>query len=59
MAEFFRDLDGTGSMHTCAKGDQDAVAYVPLNEVLDIIQLAREGKIDSDLRSIRSRIENL
>lgn len=26
---YLRDLDGTGSMHVCAKGDPGAVAYVP------------------------------
>jgi len=28
---YLRDIDGTGSMHVCAKGDPGAVAYVPVN----------------------------
>jgi hypothetical protein len=31
----------------------------PIQDVLDIIELAREGEIDSDLRSIRYRVEQL
>ena len=27
---YMRDLDGTGSMHPCLKGDPGAVAYCPL-----------------------------
>jgi hypothetical protein len=28
---YMRDLDGTGSMHPCLKGDPGAVAYEPVN----------------------------
>lgn len=27
---YLRDLDGTGSMHPCSKGDPGAIAYYPL-----------------------------
>lgn len=30
MSVYLRDLDGTGSMHVCAKGDPGAVEYVPV-----------------------------
>jgi len=46
--------------------DQEAIARAimkaridALRECLEIIRLAREGEIDGDLRSIRSRIEDL
>lgn len=26
---YLRDLDGTGSMHVCSKGDAGAIAYCP------------------------------
>lgn len=26
---FMRDVDGTGSLHPCSKGDPGAMAYVP------------------------------
>lgn len=29
-AVYLRDLDGTGSMHVCAKGDPGAIAFSPL-----------------------------
>lgn len=30
---YLRDLDGTGSMHVCAKGDPGAVEYLPVAQV--------------------------
>lgn len=29
MSIWLRDVDGTGSMHPCAKGDPGAIEYVP------------------------------
>lgn len=26
---YLRDVDGTGSLHPCSKGDEGAIAYVP------------------------------
>ena len=31
MSVYLRDLDGTGSMHVCAKGDPGAVEYIPVD----------------------------
>ncbi len=35
------------------------VEYIRKDAVTDIIQLAREGEIDADLRSLRSRIQSI
>ena len=30
---YLRDIDGTGSLHPCLKGDPGAIAFVPLSDV--------------------------
>lgn len=33
---FLRDVDGTGSLHPCLKGDPGAIAYVPVDTEDDV-----------------------
>jgi hypothetical protein len=45
------DLDGTGSMHACSKGDLGAVEYVPA----DAIQALQEQVKDLELKEYQTR----
>lgn len=33
---YLRDLDGTGSLHLCDKGDEGALVYVPAKSAEDV-----------------------
>ena len=41
--QYLRDVDGIGSMHPCAKGDDGAVAYIPAAQLTTTIVNSFEG----------------
>lgn len=52
--------EATGFLHARDGGEPEhGVLMVPLQSVLNVIQRAREGEIDGDLRSVRAHIESL
>lgn len=45
---YARDLDGTGSLHICGKGDRGAIAFIAKGAVLDLIRSKKRQVTPTD-----------
>jgi hypothetical protein len=52
------DIDGTGSMRACSKGDRGAVEFVPIDEAVKAIMAAIEPGTLAPASYFASVLEN-